>query len=55
MGNDRELDAVMQAFCEGALVPPIDAVFPLEEARAAYERLATSEQFGKIVLRVRDD
>jgi NADPH:quinone reductase-like Zn-dependent oxidoreductase len=55
MGNDREFDAVVRALGEGALAPPIDAVFPLEEARAAYERLAQAEQFGKIVLRVRDD
>jgi NADPH:quinone reductase-like Zn-dependent oxidoreductase len=55
MGNDREFDAIVQAFGEGALVPPVDSVFPLENARAAYERLATGEQFGKIVLRMRDD
>lgn len=55
MGNDRELDAVMEAFGEGALAPPIDAVFPLGDARAAYERLAHAGQFGKIVLRLRDD
>jgi NADPH:quinone reductase-like Zn-dependent oxidoreductase len=55
MGNDRELDAIVQALGEGGLVPPVDAVFPLENARAAYERLATGEQFGKVVLRLRDD
>jgi NADPH:quinone reductase-like Zn-dependent oxidoreductase len=55
MGNDRELDAIVHALGEGALVPPVDSVFPLENARVAYERLATAEQFGKIVLRVRDD
>lgn len=55
MGNDRELDAIVQALGEGALVPTVDSVFPFESARAAYERLATGEQFGKIVLRVRDD
>jgi NADPH:quinone reductase-like Zn-dependent oxidoreductase len=55
MGNDRELDAIVQALGEGALVPPVDAIFPLENARAAYERLAAGEQFGKVVLRVRDD
>jgi NADPH:quinone reductase-like Zn-dependent oxidoreductase len=55
MGNDRELDAVAQAFGEGALAPPVDAVFPLEQARAAYERLGHAGQFGKIVLRIRDD
>ncbi|MEP7066780.1 MAG: zinc-binding dehydrogenase [Gemmatimonadota bacterium] len=55
MGNDRELDAITEALGEGALVPPVDAVFPLEKAREAYERLANGEQFGKIVLRLRDD
>jgi len=55
MGNDRELDAIVEALGEGALVPPVDAVFPLERAQDAYERLAAAEQFGKIVLTLRDD
>jgi len=55
MGNDRELDAVVQALGEGALMPVIDAVYPLAEARAAYERLSGGDQFGKIVLRLHDD
>jgi NADPH:quinone reductase-like Zn-dependent oxidoreductase len=55
MGNDRELDAIVKSLGEGALVPPVDAVFPLERAREAYERLATAGQFGKIVLKLRDD
>jgi NADPH:quinone reductase-like Zn-dependent oxidoreductase len=55
MGNDRELDAITEALGEGVFVPPVDAVFPLEQAREAYERLSTGEQFGKIVLRLRDD
>ena len=55
MGNDRELDAIVEALGTGALVPPVDAVFPLERARDAYERLATGWQFGKIVVKLRDD
>jgi len=55
MGNDRELDAIVAALGEGALVPPIDAVYPLDRAHEAYERLAAGDQFGKIVLRLRDD
>ncbi len=55
MGNDRELDAVVQALGEGALLPVVDAVYPLAEARTAYERLSSGDQFGKIVLRLRDD
>ncbi|HEY9515559.1 MAG TPA: zinc-binding dehydrogenase [Gemmatimonadaceae bacterium] len=50
MGNDRELDAVMRAFSEGAVTPPIDSVFDIESGRAAFERLESGEQFGKIVI-----
>jgi NADPH:quinone reductase-like Zn-dependent oxidoreductase len=52
MGNDRELDAVMRAFSAGMLVPPLDSVFEMESGRAAFERLALGEQFGKIVIRI---
>jgi len=52
MGNDREFDAVAKELCEGRLLPLVDMVFPLEEGRAAYERMAAGEQFGKIVLRI---
>jgi D-arabinose 1-dehydrogenase-like Zn-dependent alcohol dehydrogenase len=55
MGNDREYDAIVDALGQGALLPPVDAVYSLEDARSAYERLQTGEQFGKIVLRLRDD
>ncbi|MEO8624851.1 MAG: zinc-binding dehydrogenase, partial [bacterium] len=34
----------------GQLRPPIDAVYPLSEGRAAFERLSAGDQFGKIVL-----
>ncbi len=55
MGNDRELNAIVQVLGEGALMPVVDAVYPLDEARAAYERLSNGDQFGKIVLRLRND
>jgi NADPH:quinone reductase-like Zn-dependent oxidoreductase len=54
MGNDAELDAMLRAFSEGAIRPPLDSVFHLESGRAAFERLASGEQFGKIVIRVGD-
>jgi NADPH:quinone reductase-like Zn-dependent oxidoreductase len=54
MGNDAEFDAIMQALGEGALMPPVDSVYPLAEGRAAFERLANGAQFGKIVLKVAD-
>lgn len=52
MGNDSELDAMLDAFTQGVISPVIDASFPLEEGRAALERLASKEQFGKIVIRL---
>lgn len=52
MGNDAEFDAVVQLFRAGRLAPVVDGVFTLEEGRRAYERLASGEQFGKVVLRV---
>ncbi len=55
MGNDREMDAITRAFSGGALVPPVDSVFDLSESRAAFERLASAEQFGKIVIRLSGD
>ncbi len=55
MGNDRELDAMLGAFERGHLAPVVDSVHSLEQGRAAYERLASSDHFGKIVLRVGGD
>jgi NADPH:quinone reductase-like Zn-dependent oxidoreductase len=52
MGNDAELDAVVQLFRAGQLAPVVDTVFSVEEGQRAYERLASGEQFGKVVLRV---
>jgi NADPH:quinone reductase-like Zn-dependent oxidoreductase len=54
MGNDREFDAVMRALGAGALTPPVDSVFSISDSRSAFERLASKEQFGKIVVRVGD-
>ena len=52
MGNDAEFDAVVAELSAGRLVPPVDGVFPLAEARRAFERLQSSEQFGKVVVHV---
>lgn len=52
MGNDAEYEAIVRQLRAGHLYPPVDAVFPLDDARAAYERLAHAEQFGKIVIRI---
>ncbi len=52
MGNDAEFDAVVQLFRAGRLAPVVDCIVPVEDGRRAYERLASGEQFGKVILRV---
>jgi NADPH:quinone reductase-like Zn-dependent oxidoreductase len=52
MGNDAEFDAVTAEFRLGRLVPPVDSVFDLADGRTAFERLASGEQFGKVVVRI---
>jgi NADPH:quinone reductase-like Zn-dependent oxidoreductase len=52
MGNDAEYDAVVAELHAGRLVPPVDAVFDLADGRQAYERLASGQQFGKVVVRI---
>ncbi len=55
MGNDAEYDAILGQLEAGRLLPPVDAVYPLAEGRAALARLAGAEQFGKVVVRVAED
>jgi len=52
MGSDVEFAAMMEAFRAGQLQPPVDSVVPLSEGRAAYARLASGAQFGKVVVAV---
>ena len=50
MGTRDELASLL-SFCEATGVRPlIDQVLPLRDARAGFERLATGDVFGKIVL-----
>ncbi|HEU4723644.1 MAG TPA: zinc-binding dehydrogenase [Gemmatimonadaceae bacterium] len=52
MGNDAEFDAIAEHFRAGRLQPPIDGVYPLEDAHGAFERMASGRQFGKLVVRI---
>jgi NADPH:quinone reductase-like Zn-dependent oxidoreductase len=52
MGNDAEFDAITAMFSAGLLRPPVDRVYPLDQGRDAFARLAAGTQFGKIVLRI---
>lgn len=49
-GNHREFAEVAHLLAQGSLRGVVDRVYPLAEARAAFERLAAGGQFGKIVL-----
>jgi NADPH:quinone reductase-like Zn-dependent oxidoreductase len=50
MGNDAEFDAVVRELAAGHLRPVVDRVYPIADGRAAFERMAAGEQFGKIVI-----
>jgi NADPH:quinone reductase-like Zn-dependent oxidoreductase len=52
MGNDAEFDAVVAELRAGRLIPPVDSVYTLDDGRAAFERLASGEHFGKVVIKV---
>ena len=55
MGNDAEFDAVTEELVAGRLALPVDSVHALADGRAAFERMVSGAQFGKIVLRISDD
>jgi NADPH:quinone reductase-like Zn-dependent oxidoreductase len=51
-GSLDEARALLRVFAEGQIRPVIDRQFSLDEAPAALEHLASSAQFGKVVLRM---
>jgi NADPH:quinone reductase-like Zn-dependent oxidoreductase len=50
MGTNADFKEVMQLIFAGKLNPVLDRVYPLSEARQAYERLQSGEQLGKLAL-----
>ena len=52
MGTREDFEAAYELVKSGRAKPVVDSVHPLEEARAAHERLEAGEQFGKIVLSI---
>ena len=52
MGNDAEFDAIVRELSEGRLIPPVDSVWPLERSMEAFQRLESTEQFGKLVVTI---
>jgi len=43
-------EQVVPLLASGAVRPVIDRIFPMEEVRAAHERIESNESFGKVVL-----
>ncbi len=52
MGTRSDFATVMELVFAGKLKPVLDRDYPLENARAAQERLEKGEQLGKITLRI---
>lgn len=52
MGTREELIDMLSLVESSGVRPPIDDVRPLSDARASFERLASGETFGKLVLTV---
>ncbi|HLZ44872.1 MAG TPA: zinc-binding dehydrogenase [Gemmatimonadales bacterium] len=50
MGNAAEYAEVVRRLGQGELRPIVDRVYPLDQARDAFERLAHAEQLGKVVV-----
>ncbi|HZY99237.1 MAG TPA: NAD(P)-dependent alcohol dehydrogenase [Candidatus Baltobacteraceae bacterium] len=50
MGSSQDFDSMLELFEEGNLRPAIDQVFAMNDVVAAAQRMASSNQFGKIVL-----
>ncbi len=53
--NRAQLIELARLADTGALEPAIDSVYPLEDAPAAFSRVAERGKGGKVVLQVRDD
>jgi NADPH:quinone reductase-like Zn-dependent oxidoreductase len=50
MGNAAEYAEIVRRLGKGELRPVVDRVYPLAEARVAFERLAKAAQLGKVVV-----
>lgn len=52
MGTAEDMAAMVAFVAEHRLVPVVDSVYPMTEAVAAFDRMATTGQFGNLVVRV---
>jgi NADPH:quinone reductase-like Zn-dependent oxidoreductase len=52
MGTGEDFAGAYELVSSGRALPVVDSVLPIEEIRAAHERLEAGEQLGKIVLTI---
>lgn len=52
MGSDKDFAEMMAFIQKHQLIPIVDSVYPLQQINEAMEKMATSSQLGKIVLRM---
>ena len=52
MGNAAEYAEIVRRLGKGELRPIVDRVYPMAQARQAFERLSKGEQLGKVVVEV---
>ena len=52
MGTDSEFAALLNVVSAGRIDPVVDEVFPLSDARRAYEHLESGTGFGKVVVSI---
>lgn len=48
MGSPADFTAMLKLVSDAAIVPAVDAVYPMDDIVAAVERLDRSDQFGKV-------
>jgi len=54
MGSDKDFVNMIAFVNQHKIVPIIDKVFPFSETEQAFDRMKSSEQFGKIIVHVDD-
>lgn len=52
MGNDEEFAEMINFVNHHKIVPIVDEIFPMDKAQQALEKMASGNQFGKIVLKL---
>ncbi|HNO12417.1 MAG TPA: zinc-binding dehydrogenase, partial [bacterium] len=51
MGTIDDFKAMLKIYNKYQLIPALDKIFPLPECRAAFRRMESQEQFGKIIVK----